>query len=244
MPTRKIAIGAMVALILVGAYWGLSETGVLSALGDQQALRDRIERLGFWGPLALIVLMTAAIVMSPIPSGPIALAAGAAYGPLWGTVYVVAGAEAGALIAFAIARYLGQDRVQRWVKGRFDLDLAHKRSQTALMAVVFASRLVPFVSSGVVSYAAGLTPLAFWRFAAAPPVGVVPISFAILFRRGAGVGERRVLGLGPVLVGGVTLVPIGLRLLRSPPAGTTRRPSSRTRLGPGRAAAVRPAPDP
>ena len=55
-----------------------------------------------------------AIVFSPMPSAPIALAAGAAYGHLWGTVYVVAGSMAGALAAFAIARVLGGEKLQRW----------------------------------------------------------------------------------------------------------------------------------
>lgn len=54
--------------------------------------------------------MVAAIVMNPIPSGPIAMVAGAAYGPLWGTLYVVVGAETGALSAFWLARWLGEAR--------------------------------------------------------------------------------------------------------------------------------------
>lgn len=78
--------------------------------------RAKIRRLGIWGPLGIIGLMTAAIVMSPIPSGPIALVAGAAFGPVLGTVYTVIGAEAGAIIAFWIARCLGYEAVRRWAK--------------------------------------------------------------------------------------------------------------------------------
>ncbi|MEA2118790.1 hypothetical protein [Halovibrio sp. HP20-50] len=100
----KIAFGAVVILGLIGLYWGLSEAGLLATLIDEQALRDWVDRLGAWGPLVIVVLMMVAIVMSPIPSGPIAMAASAAYGPLWGTLYVVLGAEGGALIAFWLAR--------------------------------------------------------------------------------------------------------------------------------------------
>lgn len=85
-----------------------------------------------------------------------------------------------------------------------------------LMAIVFASRLVPFISFDAVSYAAGLTPLAFWRFAVATLAGVIPISFAF-----AHFGEALV-SLEPkwavfiaLAVGGITLVPIGLKLLRA-----------------------------
>jgi len=52
-------------------------------------------------------------------------------------------------------------------------------SQNALMGSVFASRLLPFISFDVVSYAAGLTPLAWWRFAVATVAGIAPASFLL-----------------------------------------------------------------
>ncbi len=48
--------------------------------------------------------MILAILVSPIPSAPIAVAAGAAYGHTWGRLYVLLGAECGALAAFGLAR--------------------------------------------------------------------------------------------------------------------------------------------
>lgn len=212
VPRLKIALGAAILLGLTGLYWGLSETGVLSALMDENGLRRLIGRLGVWGPLALILMMTGAIVLSPIPSGPIAMVAGAAFGPVWGTVYVVIGAEAGALIAFAIARFFGYEAVRHWAWGRRLLDRA--RSQNVLMAVVFASRLVPFISFDAVSYAAGLTPLTFWRFAVATLAGVVPISFLLVH-----LGEELITAdagrvmLIVLLAGGITLIPVAGRLL-------------------------------
>lgn len=223
----KIALGAAAALALVLLWWSLSETGMLSSFEDEQALRELVEGLGSWGPLIIIALMTAAIVMSPIPSGPIALVAGAAYGPVWGTVYIVVGAEAGAVIAFWIARCLGYEAVRRWwPAARSMLDrFGQNRSQTWLMAVVFGSRLVPFISFDAVSYAAGLTPLSFWRFGVATLAGVIPISFVLAY-----FGEELVTAelerLTPIilLLSAVTLVPIGLKLLwnrykRRPGAG-------------------------
>lgn len=211
----KISVGAVVLLVVVGLYWWLWQSGSLDALGDKQALRDQIQRLGIWGPVGIMVLMTAAIVMSPIPSGPIALVAGAAFGPMMGTVYTVIGAVAGAVIAFWIARCLGYEAVRRWSRaGPLVEWLGRRRSQTWLMGIVFASRLVPFISFDAVSYAAGLTPLAFWRFAVATLAGVIPISFLLAY-----FGEELVTAepgrmiLIAVLVGGVTLLPVGLKLL-------------------------------
>jgi uncharacterized membrane protein YdjX (TVP38/TMEM64 family) len=222
----KIALGVTIVLLLAGAYAWLSQTGALDTITDEQALRGTVERLGWWGPLALIGLMVAAIVMSPIPSGPIAIVAGAAYGPLWGTLYVVAGAEIGAIIAFWIARCLGYDAVRSWLTGQIAF-LARRRSQNALMLIVFASRLVPFISFDAVSYAAGLTPLAFWRFALATLAGVIPASLALTFlgREALRADPRTILLLG-IGVGALTLLPIAARLIwtryRRKPAAARR----------------------
>ena len=60
-----------------------------------------------------MALTTIAIMKSPVPSTPIALASGAVYGHLWGTFYVAVGAESGALIAFGLARLVGLETVKR-----------------------------------------------------------------------------------------------------------------------------------
>jgi uncharacterized membrane protein YdjX (TVP38/TMEM64 family) len=158
-------------------FFLMAETELAKMLGEPEALRQWVEDIGWLGPAALIGLMTLAIVLSPLPSAPIALAAGAAYGHIWGTVYVSIRAEAGALAAFAIARFLGGETLQRWFGQKLALGLLG--SQRRLMTLVFGLRLLPFVSFDVVSYAAGLTPLAAWRFALATLAGIVPISFLL-----------------------------------------------------------------
>jgi uncharacterized membrane protein YdjX (TVP38/TMEM64 family) len=47
------------------------------------------------------------------------------------------------------------------------------------MTTVFISRLLPFVSFDLVSYAAGLTVLSFARFALATFTGILPASFLL-----------------------------------------------------------------
>lgn len=172
----KLGAGVLAVLALIAAYWALRETGVLGTIVDEQRLRERIEDLGAWGPIAVVVLMTLAILVSPVPSAPIAMAAGAAYGHGWGTLYVLIGAEAGALAAFGLARMLGGAALSRWFGKRLP---GLSGSQNALMGIVFASRLLPFISFDLISYAAGLTVLSVWRFALATLAGIVPASFVL-----------------------------------------------------------------
>jgi len=177
VPWRRIAALLAGAVILMLVLYLSGETGVARMLRQPEPLRQWVEGMGWLGPAAIMGLMALAIVISPLPSAPIALAAGAAYGHLWGTVYVVVGAETGALIAFAIARMLGGDMLHHWFGDKLALGLLG--SQRRLMALVFGLRLLPFVSFDVVSYAAGLTPLATWRFALATLAGVAPVSFLL-----------------------------------------------------------------
>jgi uncharacterized membrane protein YdjX (TVP38/TMEM64 family) len=209
----KLCAGILIVLGLVAAYWMLRETGVLGTIVDGEGLRAQVERLGAWGPLAIVVLMMLAILVSPIPSAPIAMAAGAAYGHGWGTLYVLTGAEAGALAAFALARVLGRTALQRWFGERLSVGLAG--SQDALMGIVFASRLLPFISFDLVSYAAGLTVLSSWRFALATLAGIIPASF-FLAHLGLEMasGETARFLYSALALGLITAVPIALKLAR------------------------------
>jgi uncharacterized membrane protein YdjX (TVP38/TMEM64 family) len=173
----RIIIGLFIAILLVAASILLSRMGIFESICHGEKLADCLARFGIFGPLLVIGLMAGAIVLSPIPSAPIAMASGAAFGHLWGTIYVLIGAEAGALIAFITARLLGFEVIQKWVKNHPFLDFSG--SQNTLTIIVFAARLVPFVSFDLVSYAAGLSPLGFWRFALATLAGMAPASFLL-----------------------------------------------------------------
>ncbi|MFQ5846521.1 MAG: TVP38/TMEM64 family protein [Candidatus Methylomirabilales bacterium] len=208
----RIVVGFVIVIVLAATYALLSKTGALATILDGAALQERIVRLGLFGPLAVIGLMAVAIVLNPIPSAPIALAGGAAFGHTWGTMYVLTGAEIGALIAFAIGRLLGYEVLHRWFGDRLSLGLLG--SQNALMAIVFVTRLVPFISFDLVSYAAGLTPLATWRFAVATLAGIAPASFLLAhFGSEMVSADTRRITISVLALGGLTLIPVAVKLI-------------------------------
>lgn len=210
---NKVIVGLIVAGLLFGVYWLLSHAGVLRLLMDGDVLHAWIVQWGFWGPMAIVALMAVAIVWSPIPSAPIALAAGAAYGHTWGTLYVLVGAELGALIAFTLARFLGHEAIKRWFGERLSLGWAG--SQSVLMLLVFVTRLLPFVSFDIISYAAGLTTLAGWRFAIATLAGIVPASFLLAhFGSEMASGEAQRTVTAVLLVLGAASLPFVVHFIR------------------------------
>jgi len=169
-----VALGIALLGVWAFAPWVFAE---MRGLLDADSLKLLVASAGVWGPVLIVTLMTIAVVASPIPSAPIAMAAGAAYGHLWGTVLVVVGAELGALIAFGLARVLGHGVLRRVLGEGVDAGLLG--SQATLTWTVFASRLLPFVSFDMISYAAGLSCLHAWRFALATLAGIVPASFVL-----------------------------------------------------------------
>ncbi|MCU0905420.1 MAG: VTT domain-containing protein [Tabrizicola sp.] len=213
----RVTILAGLAILGIGllAVWQFAPAVFAEArsLLEPERLETLVARAGLWGPVLIVTLMTIAVVASPIPSAPIALAAGAAYGHLWGTVQVVIGAELGALIAFGLARVLGHDVLRRVFGDRVDAGLLG--SQNALTATVLASRLMPFVSFDMISYAAGLSRLHAWRFALATLAGIIPASFLLAHFGGEAVSGDlgratwAVLGLG--LLTGLPLLWVAMR---------------------------------
>ncbi|MEF2552286.1 TVP38/TMEM64 family protein [Aurantimonas sp. A2-1-M11] len=208
-------IAALIVLAVLGLLASDHQTGWLRALTEQERLNRLIDAAGAFGPAAVVLLLALAIVASPLPSAPIAMVAGAVYGPFGGTVLAVAGSFLGASIAFVIARFLAYDAVRRWDLVRRPLDwLERGHSQTWLMGVVFLTRLAPFLSFDAISYAVGLTPLSYWRFAVATLAGVAPISFLLAY----GGGTIYAAGSGSILVtilafGGITAIPVLARVI-------------------------------
>lgn len=165
----------MITIAVLGYLWqgGFIKTIIENVNSAQISVW--VDTAGSWGPLMIIGLMMAAVVASPIPSAPIAIAAGAAYGQNLGTIYVIIGAFMGAMIAFYLSRWLGRSAIQKWLGEKADKGLLG--SQNALTATVFFSRLLPFVSFDMISYAAGLSKINTWRFALATFIGVMPTAF-------------------------------------------------------------------
>lgn len=202
-PESRYYLKATGAVLLVAAlvagYVAFTSSPALQRMLRPDAVRGLLDGLGPWGPAALVGAMAAAIVFSPVPSAPIALAAGAVYGRTWGTAYAVVGAEIGALIAFGLARKLGRPFVARILPGHLqEEEDGNGHSQWLLAGGVLVARLFPFISFDAVSYLAGLTRLRLSLFAGATLVGMIPMTFLFAHLGGAMTAEEeplRVLNL-------------------------------------------------
>lgn len=140
-----------------------------------------IEGSGNFAPVVYMILMISAILISPIPSSPLAVIGGALFGSWLGMIYTLIGATIGAVLAFLIARFFLRDftakklersKFYQKIKGKKEENIAH---------MVLITRLMPQVSFDLVSYAAGLTNLNVFTFALVTFIGMIPIVFLLSF---------------------------------------------------------------
>jgi uncharacterized membrane protein YdjX (TVP38/TMEM64 family) len=211
---NHLVVGFAIALAFLVAYLVLKRAGVIEIIMDSELLHGYVKQAGAYGPFLVMALMAGAIVANPIPSAPIALAAGLAYGHTWGTLYIVIGAVTGALIAFTIARLVGHEILSRWFGDKLKVGLLG--SQNTLTSIVFVSRLLPFVSFDIVSYAAGLTEITWWRFTLATTIGIIPASFLLAHFGGEmATGDARRIATSVLALGTLTLIPVLAKVLWS-----------------------------
>jgi len=103
----RLIIGtiALAAVIALGWLWGQ----------HIPAIEAFIARLGIWGPTIFIVLFIATMPFF-VPNAPFAMAAGALFGLVWGTVYIVVAGLIAELIIFSGGHRLLRGSVERSLK--------------------------------------------------------------------------------------------------------------------------------
>lgn len=169
---------ALAVMILVLLYIVFGGHPVLETLEHQ--FNTIIANAGPWGWMVIIILMILHSFV-PLPLEFAALAAGAAYGFWLGTLITVVGAVLGAALSFWISRRFGQPFFDRVLKqNQRDWLTRQSRDQGAVTLLV--SRLLPFISFTLISYAAGLTRVSWWTFLWTTTIGILPITFlAVLY---------------------------------------------------------------
>jgi len=215
------------AVALAAGWWGLSSFDLERYL-TPSVLSQWLNEAGPLAPLLLIGSMVCAVVIPPIPSLPLDLAAGAVFGPFYGALYAVIGAEIGAIACFLVARALGREALSRLLK--VETTFCQMCTDHQLMGLMFFARLIPIFSFDVVSYGAGLTNISLKTFALATFFGMAPPTFALTY-----LGSSVVSVQWPLIAAGLAMV---LLFLALPKLLTRYRPSIPARLVLG------PLPDP
>jgi uncharacterized membrane protein YdjX (TVP38/TMEM64 family) len=165
-PWKWIVVG--VVAIAIAVAWFL-----LPAEAWIKTLIQWVQSAGVWGGLVFALIYIVATVLM-LPASPLSIAAGLAFGLVWGFVLVSLSATAGAASAFLVARYLARDQVARMIKQRPRFNAVDQAISEGGWKIVVLLRLSPLVPFNLQNYFYGLTGIRFWHYAAATFFGILP----------------------------------------------------------------------
>jgi uncharacterized membrane protein YdjX (TVP38/TMEM64 family) len=139
-----------------------------------------IAQSGWVGVGWFILLYTLTCVFF-LPGSILTIGAGAVYGFWFSTALVAVSSTVGAAVNFLTSRYLVRDWMQRRIGQNAKFRALEKAVSSAGSRMILISRLSPIIPHSLVSYAAGLMRISFWRFTLASFVGFLPPSAAYTY---------------------------------------------------------------
>ncbi len=160
---KKIAYGAAVGafvllLVLLAAFVGKP---LISNLSDPAAFRDWAEARGAWGKILFVGMCLLQVVVAFIPAEPLEIAAGYAFGAVYGALLVWVGLVLGSAIVFFLVRRFGV-RVVEVFFSREQIDsYRFLRDEKRLGVLFFFLYLIPGTPKDFLAYCAGLTKIRF-----------------------------------------------------------------------------------
>ena len=156
-----------------------------------------IAQSGWVGVGWFILLYTLTCVFF-LPGSILTIGAGAIYGFWFSTALVTVSSTVGAAVNFLTSRYLARNWMQKRIGGNAKFRALEKAVSSEGWRMILISRMSPIIPHSLVSYAAGLIQISFWRFTLASFVGFLPQSAAYTYV-GAMVGKalRTSVGVTP-----------------------------------------------
>lgn len=167
---KNVIIAVLALAVLIVAVYFLWQP-VTDFFGNQETMREFIESLGVWGPLAMIALQIVQVVIAPIPGQFTSLASGFLYG-WWGLLITVVGSTLGFIVVIALSRRFGRPLLEKFFKPDQikKFDFVTERGAFVLFLIF----LLPAFPDDLVAYLAGLTKVRFRNLVLIAVIGRFP----------------------------------------------------------------------
>ncbi|EMR03873.1 TVP38/TMEM64 family protein [Cesiribacter andamanensis] len=178
-----ISLGLVAAL--VGSYFLVpgvqeffKEAWEVLTSDNEARIQAWVGQFGWLGPLVIIIAMVLQMFLLVIPTPLLMVVSVLAFGPVWGTLIILAAVFCASSIGYMIGAYLGPPVVgkllgkkgQRTVEGFID--------DYGFWAIL-VTRLAPFLSNDAISFVAGMLRMGYWRFIGATLLGITPLAILI-----------------------------------------------------------------
>ena len=182
-----LVISGIIIVGLVGSYFLIPDVkefvqGAFQILtsDDEQRISSWVDKLGWWGPLFIVIAMVLQMFLLVVPSPLLMVVAVLAYGPVWGAVLSIVAIFTASTIGYFIGQYLGEVTVSRLIGGKKEKKLKFYVERYGFWAVVI-TRLAPLLSNDAISFVGGILRMGYWKFITATLAGITPLAVLIAY---------------------------------------------------------------
>ncbi len=203
----------VILIVMAAAIAGVRFAGLQDDF-DAETLRGAVSSIGPLAPAVYILLYALAPSLF-LPGLPLTIVGGILFGPIWGVVYTIFGATAGACLAFLISRYVARDWIQSRLTGPRWRQLDRSVEKNGWKIVAF-TRLVPLFPFNLLNYAFGLSPIRLFPYAVTTFFCMLPacIAFIVFSSSLLDLLKGRIspsLIIGILLIVAVSMIPVLVR---------------------------------
>lgn len=192
----QLSLVGLVVLVAIGYIaWDVLNGGPISyVLTNKDEVVAFVRSLGFFGPLAFVILQALQTIIAPIPGNVTGAVGGYLFG-WWGILWTMIGAAIGFYVIFLISRKFGRKLVEKIIKKESLNKFDYLANQSGSL-VFFLIFLIPGLPDDIVGYIAGLTSIPIKQLMAMVIIGRIPATVATNML-GSGIGEA---DIRPVLI--------------------------------------------
>ena len=171
LPPRRRNI-VLRTLVLVALAAGMALVVIYRDQIDYQVIADWTKNHSWWETALEFIAVHILAGLLFVPRVFLALAAGALFGPIWGSVLATAGGTLGALIGFVLVRFVNSDAVK--LREAPAIGPWLERAERQGWRFVLIVRLLPLLPHSLVNYVFGLSRIGVLPYVVGSALGMLP----------------------------------------------------------------------
>lgn len=177
--TLSLIAGLIIAYFIYPPYTlFIDESWTVLMSEDEERIRKYFKDFGFWGPLAIIILMVLQIFLVIFPSWLPMIVAVLAYGFVGGVLISITGVFLASTLGYFIGKMLGENSMDKLLGKKANKEVNYWVEEYGFWAVALF-RLSPFLSNDAISIIAGILTMGYRKFIFATLSGITPLALAI-----------------------------------------------------------------
>lgn len=163
---------------------------ILDFIADPDAVTEQLRSYGVWGPVVFMLLNIAQVLLAIIPGGPFEIAAGALWGPLWGTIMCDIAMTTGGVVTFLFARKFGMKFIELFTTREKIESVKFLKANEKSTALLFLFFLLPGTPKDLMCYVVGLSDIKLGVWILINLIGRLP-AILLTTLSGSALGEQK-----------------------------------------------------